>query len=291
MISIFAIIAKMVKGPEKIEGYGNRKNFDLLTIVTKRGETGVNPQGGYVTSWKVKNPHTHLYQDVLYQGNWIDRNGIPPLFPNFGKGGEVAPFHGVGMDKTSIWKIEELSRSKATIKLTPANLSEENRSAYPYDFETDITTEIEQDGSLVYAMKVKNNGSEAMPISPGIHPYWPVEHDKKAEVTTTDIPGFDASVVDWANDPPDTAYPFDGKAEIQLPDKKITIEDISPRGRVIKMLKVWSQVPSEQNLDFNFICFEPITGDNFAIEEDPITVPPNGEWEMRLKFSVEFNTE
>jgi len=64
-------------------GSPDQQSFDRQIIESKNACIGVNPDGAYVSSWKVKNPQGQLV-DVLYQGKTLRRTGVPLLFPNFG---------------------------------------------------------------------------------------------------------------------------------------------------------------------------------------------------------------
>lgn len=268
-----------------------RPNLDTVTIITATSELGVNPDGGHVSRWRVLNPLTGKLQDILYRGKWPNRNGIPPVFPYFGPGKNKGdPDHGVGM--YSMWHMEEPMDGKISMKLTQEDLTEEMRSACPYDFETTVAVQTseptdEEHGSLLYDMTIINNGSDPMHTSPALHNFWDVPHERKKDIHTKGVGDFDASKFDWIKDCPDTPYEFKNRADIEFADKTIIIEDISPRGPVITNLQVWAD-EFNPNYDHNYVCFEPITRDKSQTHRNPIIIQPGGKWEMRLKFSVKF---
>lgn len=260
----------------------DRRVYDKVVIKSANAEVGVNDEGGYITSWKVKNPQSGALEDVLYVGSEIKRTGIPTLFPNYGEGGQI-PTHGFG--RNSQWRLEQDGTNKVVMKLSNGDISEEARAVYPHQFGAAIAVEVGEDGSLNYSLDVENRGEGNLPITPGLHPYWAIPQEDKRKISTQGIEGFNASEVDWDANPPDTVYDFNGKAVVILPEKQITIEDITPTGPVVKSIVAWSQTPEKP--DYNFVCFEPITGGDNAINSDPILIPPKGNWNMSLKFTAQ----
>lgn len=260
--------------------------FDKFLIRNAKSKIGINPDGGYVSSWEVKNPSTGRFEKVLYQGKTQKRSGIPILFPYFGKA-EGKRNHGFGRDEK--WDIENLEDAKAAICLKAGDISQDARSEYPYQFSARIIIEAVGTG-LIYSLEIKNCGSEPMPVSPGLHPYWAVAHDLKKKVTIKGLEEFNASQTDWDQNPPDNIYPFKGEVVLVLPDKSISIDDITGNEEpVIKHIVVWSQSLSED--DYDFICVEPVTGTHKALVKDPILIKPDEEWRMKLRFSVFFGNQ
>lgn len=260
----------------------DQKVFDKIVIESPNARIGVNPEGGYVTSWQVRNPNGN-FEDVLYVGSEIKRTGIPILFPNYNESGGEVPTHGFG--RSSLWIVEqELGSNKVVMKLTHEAISDEARAVYPYKFAITITVEATEDGSLLYSLKVKNLDDKALPITPGLHPYWAIPHEEKTLVQTEGIPGFAAASFDWDTNPPDNEYDFNRRAIIRMFKRTITIEDITSGDPVIEKIVVWSQTP--QKPDCNFVCFEPVTRGDKALTNNPIVVPAGGEWDMNLKFSL-----
>lgn len=264
----------------------DRRVFDKLQIRSKTAKVGVNPEGGYITSWQVQNP-SGGFEDVLYVGSSIKRTGIPTLFPYYGEGGDKGDSHGFG--RNSMWTIdtEKSTGKQVVMKLSSEQISPEAKKKYPYPFDAEIIIEAGEDGSLVYNLHVANKGQENLPLSPGLHPYWVVSHKDKSEITINGMEGFDAKKTDWEQNPPDNAFLYRGKTTISFPGKDISIEDITENGPVVKYLVVWSQTPQKD--DFNFVCVEPVCGNDNDINKNPILVKPNESWNMRLRFSATFD--
>lgn len=259
----------------------DQKIFDKVFVESTNAQIGINPEGGYVTSWKVRNPHSGEFEDALYVGSEIKRTGIPILFPNYNESGGNVPTHGFG--RASSWDVVQTPGSgKVVMRLGSDSISEEAKAVYPYKFETAIEIEAAEDGSLLYTLKVKNLGEETMPIAPGLHPYFPMIQEEKPNIETEGISEFDAASFDWDKNPPDNEYNFSRRAVIKGPQRTIVIEDITPIPVVRKMV-VWSQTP--QKPDYNFVCFEPVTRGDNALTDNPINVAPTTEWTMNLRFS------
>lgn len=249
-----------------------------ITLSHQQSQATLTSTGGYITSWQIDHPTHHQLVDVLYRGSKISRTGIPTLFPNYGEG---YMYHGFWIK--SQCSLQQPAENIAVLSLDETVISEEAKQWYPYRFCVDVTIELETAASLVYTMRVKNNeAQQSLPIVPGVHPYWAVPHREKKKITTTGIPEFDAATCDWDQNPPDTVYDFQSAVRIVTLDRTIAIQDISPQP-VIRHLVVWSQPVSLPDTDF--VCFEPITGGDNAITQQPILVDPGQTWVMKLRFS------
>jgi galactose mutarotase-like enzyme len=244
-------------------------------------EIEVDPNGGYLKRWQIKDRPVNQPVDILYQGTELKRTGIPLLFPNWGDSGTKLRKHGFGRD--SRWSTTLLKgKNRIVMTLDSKDLPKPIRQEYDYDFKTEVSFSLKKN-QLLYCLSVENTGLKNMPISPGLHPYWAINHKDKTKVKTT-IPGFSPNDFDWDNSPPDNTYLFPGKTEISFPEIKITIEDITPQP-VVKYMVVWSQPINKP--DFNFICFEPICGPAGSISQKNIVVKPLEKWRMKLKFEVD----
>jgi len=254
--------------------------YDSLVLANEKAKVGIQPEGGYVTSWQTIDDNG-VWKDILYVGSSIKRSGIPILFPYFGKA-EKWPQHGFGRNST--WRVVEQTETWVVMELKNADISEEVMAWYPYNFVTKIIVEVSEEGELLYSLQVENVGDQAMPISPGVHPYWKTDHTAKKNILIDGVEDFDASSFDWENVPPDNVYSFVGNAVVHLSAHDVVIEELSDES-VIKHVVIWSQTPV-RDPDFDFVCVEPTTGWNYAIDRTPILVAPNDQWEMKLRFSV-----
>ncbi|MDQ3099385.1 MAG: hypothetical protein M3Q44_06585 [bacterium] len=237
--------------------------YDTDFITNGASTVGINPEGGYVISWKVNG------ENILYMGSTIRRTGIPILFPYYGKA-RNREMHGFG--RNSLWRIVGKTVSSAVMELIHDQVIIQIKLALP------------DPQQLEYTLSVVNNSEEKYPISPGLHPYWSVAHQDKKKIAIAGIESLNAASIDWDNEPPDTAFPFKGRLIADLINKKIKIEEISDH-KVIKYIQIWSQTPV-RDPDFNFVCIEPICGLNYGIDNAPILIEKNSQWEMRVRFSV-----
>jgi D-hexose-6-phosphate mutarotase len=261
----------------------DRRVFDKLQIESERTKVGINPDGGYITSWQVKNPQGD-FENILDVAKTIRRTGIPTLFPYYGEGGDKGPNHGFG--RNSMWTIdaEKSTGNKVVMRLSSKQISPEAREKYPYPFAASITVEVEEDGSLIYNLHVENTGNEdlPLPLSPGLHPYFEIANNDKSKMSIDGIPEFNAAIVNWDKNPPDKLYDYAGKTTVHVPGRAITIEDISDKP-VIKYLNVWSEILGGS------VCVEPLCGKDNAINEDPILVTQGNAFDMRIRFSASFD--
>lgn len=258
--------------------------YEKFSIQSDVAVVGINPEGGYVSGWKVKNPGTEQYEDVLYQGSSQKRSGIPILFPQFSAAKDMRS-HGFGRD--SLWTVNSVEKDLARMVLRSDDLADDVIREYPYPFEAVIEVNIAEERALAYTFTVKNKGTSDMPISPGIHPYWKLPHEAKKDIQIEGVHGFNAAGFDWDKAPPDNPYDYVGKTSVIFPDRKIVIEDISVP-KAIKHIVVWSQTPA--NEDYHFVCVEPICGYINALDTSPILVPPKSKWIMKVQFSVQFTS-
>ncbi len=255
--------------------YPDGTKFDEILIASGNASVTIDPAGAYVTSWNVNG------KEILYIGSSKKRTGIPLLFPYFGTS-KKGRQHGFGRD--SLWKVENQSQAHVSLVLSDLYISDQAKKEFPHPFNVELSIEILSGSSFTYSLTVVNSSENPLPISPGLHPYWAINHSEKKSVKTNGIPGFDASVIDWENNPPDNDFTFEKRAEIITSDYKVVIEDISYTPSVRQMV-IWSQ--NSQKPDYNFICFEPVCGIRGGIDSAPIFVESNKSWTMKLKFSAE----
>lgn len=262
----------------------------------KNSKIGIDLNGGLLLSWKIKG------EEIFYQGSSIRRSGVPILFPFanpleggiFNVSGLPIGQHGFGRD--SLWKLKEISESSIAINLTDQDISPEMQAAYPFEFEVTIKVEINIEDKLKYTMEIINSGDKTLPIAPGLHPYFPIQHKLKRDlvilsptvassnavlsVVEEDVL-FNGKDVDW--DQPSNGFfnNFDKQATIIFPDKQIKITELGEKPE-FQNLVIWSQ--NLQEKDHNFICVEPFTRGTNAVNDNPILVQPGQAWVTTLEF-------
>lgn len=256
-----------------------QNTFSTFELKTPTSRLGISDQGGYVTDWKVKNTSGE-WVDILYVGTELKRTGIPILFPYYGPSESGMGQHGFGRNLK--WKVVSSSETTATLELTDQDLSSETKKLYPYQFKTQIILKL-YESSFEYTLTVENNGVTPLPIAPGLHPYWAIDHAKKPEVTLENYPEVDLAKIDWDITPPDIEYLFKNPVTINFPNKNITIEDLSDK---ITKLVVWSQPLNAP--DHDFICFEPVTLARGSYDVKPILVKKGISFNQQLLFKASF---
>jgi galactose mutarotase-like enzyme len=309
---------------------------NLIHTSYKNSRVSLNLQGGALLSW-VNNG-----REVFYQGSTLNRSGVPILFPFanplengiFNKSGLPIGQHGFA--RNSLWRqvlpnnevtafspknsinntknlntsliknLSEEEKPPATLHLILNNedISAEMQLAYPFKFVAEIEIDIKETDCLVYTLKVTNIGAENLPISPGLHPYFPINHTDKSKLqiwaenfdSKSEIKGltnnnikpeaniiFNGKDVDW-NLPSNGIFnKFNKTATAIFTDKTIRITETSLKPD-IQNLVVWSQTSDQ--VDYNFVCLEQFTRETNAINTNPILVKPQHTWTMQVKFEV-----
>ncbi len=255
--------------------------MDTFDLISLRGKISGVTYGCHIGTWSIKSSETTEFVELLYQGSTQNRTGIPLLFPQFGFA-EGMKKHGFARDLE--WHIIEKSSNSVSLRLTQEDISQDDQDQYPYKFSTVVNIILEENGDLLYTLRVLNTDQRSLPIAPGLHPYWSVPQNIKKLVSIDGISGFEANNIDWDSAPPDTPFPYTKKITIKMPDRAISIEDCTPGNQVVSDIVIWSQPVSSS--DYNYICVEPVCGYNNALTTHPILVKPETEWIMKLRFTA-----
>jgi galactose mutarotase-like enzyme len=261
--------------------------MESTALQTQNQQLSLTATGGQVLTWKVLNPKTNTWQDILYNKGNPKRAGIPILFPFanplkdniFKLSGKEIGQHGFGRNSEWLLDVEE---STATLILSSKTLDQVWKEAYPFDFEAKIIVDISTPNQLKYTLQVKNLDPEKpLPISPGIHPYFSLLNEQKKLIKSNLIPDIQ-SVINWDKPSNGNFWNFPSKASFDLKNFKLDIynDKLNPA----KNLVIWSQ--TEDEVDHDFVCLEPFCKDTNAINDDPIWV--SGEWQATWRFVVEF---
>lgn len=261
--------------------------MENATLNTKDQQLSITPNGGQILAWKVLNPKTNTWQDILYNKGNPKRAGIPILFPFanplkdniFKLSGKEMPQHGFGRNSQWLLTVEE---STTTLTLSSKNLDQIWKEAYPFEFEAKIVVDISTPNQLKYTLQVKNLDPEKpFPIAPGIHPYFSLLHEQKKLLKSNLIPDIQ-SVVDWDKPSSGNFWNFPNKASFDLENFKLNI--YNDEHNPAKNLVIWSQ--TEDQPDHGFVCLEPFCKDTNAINDNPIWV--KNIWQATWKFVIEF---
>jgi galactose mutarotase-like enzyme len=231
------------------------QTFEEISILSGTTQAKIAPaRGGLVTLFSVNDTEI-LYLD---RGTFSDitqnvRGGIPLLFPNAGplKGGLYnLPHHGFA--RRMPWKITGQKQNSITLQLLS---NEETRRIYPFNFEMELTVKA-AGNELIHSLNVKNTGDKPMPTAYGIHPYFVIQQEEKQNLVTN-IGGFNPAEINWM-DEFDKPFANSGSILLQMPGKKITIKSAPD---IFQFVRIWHLAGR------NFICIEPWTRDNFALDD------------------------
>jgi galactose mutarotase-like enzyme len=256
-------------------------------------------RGGMVTRFIVGDTNVlYLDGDTLRDATKNVRGGIPVLFPIAGRladdkyqvDGASYTMKQHGFARNMPWSIvDQATDGGARLGLALA-ANAITRAQYPFDFRLALTYVL-VGGRLTVQTRVSNLGDRAMPISPGLHPYFQLADRNKraarvvtdattawdnragARVTLRDLIDLSADVVDlhlldhWPRTVRLTR-PEDRDVELAL-------------GVPDRVLVVWT----ERGRDF--VCVEPWTARANAFNEGSATlVPPGGTHETSFTIAV-----
>jgi galactose mutarotase-like enzyme len=221
------------------------------------GSTGAKiapARGGLVTSFSV-NDREILFLDRATFDDFTQnvRGGIPLLFPNAGPlQGPLFPLPRHGFARNTVWNITEQNQNSITLQLKS---SENTRTIYPFDFILELNVAV-SGNQLTHNMTVTNMGNTPMPTAYGIHPYFKIPQAEKW-LMVANIAGFHAGEIDWTAEF-DKSFPNPGLIQVRMPGRNLTIENDSA---LFRFVRIWHLTGKD------FICIEPWTRDNFALDD------------------------
>jgi galactose mutarotase-like enzyme len=251
----------------------------LEEIIISSGEakTKIAPaRGGIVTSFTVQDKEIlYLDRETFIDINKNVRGGIPLLFPNAGplKSGIFnLPQHGFA--RRMPWNVVGQKTNSLTLRLL-ANAA--TREMYPFDFNLTLHVEVQRN-RLTQIMTVKNMGTKPMPTAYGTHPYFAIPQADKSRLITN-ITGFYPDAINWWDDF-DQSFINPGMLKVKMPGQTIVIESDPD---IFRFARIWHQ-PGK-----NFICFEPWTRDNFALDdpEQSLWIKPDESVNLSTAMAVE----
>ena len=209
------------------------------------------------------------------------RGGIPLLFPFAGKladetfalTGTKMKQHGFGRNRA--WSVTE--RDATSVRMTLA-ADAETRAQWPYAFTAHHTVMLVPRGLQLELTIVA--AEQALPISPGWHPYFAIAAADKGAVRG-DVAGVTA---DRLGDDREFDFgvpaPLEGRARFTLPGLGTLRIDASPE---LRHLQFWSQ-PGKP-----FICIEPFFGPAGTVNTERRGWVPVGQartsW-MRIRLAA-----
>jgi galactose mutarotase-like enzyme len=256
-------------------------------------------RGGMVTRFIVGDTNVlYLDADTLRDQTKNVRGGIPVLFPIAGRladdkyqtGGATFTMKQHGFARNMPWAIVDQATdggARLGLALTPTAVT---RAQYPFDFRLALTYVL-ADGRLTVQTRVSNLGGEAMPISPGLHPYFQLaDRNKRAARVLTDATlAWDnrtgtrvtlRDFIDLAADVVDLHLLDHWPRTVRLTRPEDRDVELS-LGVPDRVLVVWT----ERGRDF--VCVEPWTARANALNSGEATlVPPGGTHETTFTIGV-----
>lgn len=284
-----------LKQEEKYQTY-------ILSDEDQQTRLEIVPQrGGVVTSWRIQG------QEIFYM-DWERfqdpeksvRGGIPILFPICGnlpddryvqEGKEYSlKRHGFARDLP--WEVTARETEKDAALTIVLKSNEETRSVYPFDFEVTFTYRL-KGNTLTLDQTYRNNSSQPMPFSTGLHPYfWVGEKDQ----IKLDIPA--SQYKDNVNQ---EICSYEGKFDLSQPEIDAQLRPLSrqettlglpQRGFDIKLTfsPEYSTVVFWTLQDKDFACLEPWTAPRNALNtgEDLLVIPPWETKELQVVFAINY---
>ena len=218
----------------------------------------VPERGGLITQFSAGGDQVfYLDRETLAHPAKNVRGGVPILFPCAGKlEGGPYPLRQHGFAREMAFAVVRARRDRLVMELAS---TAETRAMFPFDFVLGLTVTLEE-RSLELGISVTNTGAVPMPVHFGLHPYFRVPVDAKAQASVQSEAkrAFDNTrgvVVDYVA--PDFSQ---GETDLHLldhPGHEATLRapGLDPRriewDAFMPVLVLWTQPAKD------FICVEP----------------------------------
>ena len=255
----------------------------------KQNEVSFSPErGGIITSLKLKDKEI-LYLDMdTFNDNLKNvKGGVPILFPNAGPLTEGPyPLEQHGFARDANWTTIESAPNEF---ITELKSDESTKEIFPFNFKTQTKTVLEEDGSAsIYRETTNLETDKDMPLSEGLHPYFPVPENEKKNIKF-DFPGGDvveSEIEKWTSGTPIKAIKIDNPKvsnpevdlNVTIPGLGTLVFDFSPE---YKRIWVWSQEGKD------FICIEPVMRDAGGLVSDPEFIKPQETFSSKVNIRLE----
>ncbi len=269
---------------------GPIKKPKIETVESAFGSVSYSPErGGIITSLKFKGIEVLYMDEKTFEDKSVNvKGGIPILFPNAGpipdelKGESLGGLaqHGFARD-SSKWTSEKISNGFVEELVADA----ETKKVFPDDFKLSISGTFENDGSFTIMQSVQNTGTEEMPLSMGLHPYFAVPSSEKPNIKFI-FPGSELvtdNIGTWANG---KAVTMDNP---QFLDESTKIKFIVPSigTFTLDMPKEYHKLWVWSLTDKDFICVEPIMRSEGGIIKDPEKIPPGETFSLKFNINLD----
>ena len=268
---------------------GSRESLTLTPQKIEWGRSSVEflPQrGGIITDVELaKKRILYMQPSTLIDPTKNVRGGIPILFPNSGPAHDPQfpnlKQHGFARDSARWTYIKSPDGRSFTESLTS---NEATEKIFPYRFLLELDCKLDED-KVTFIQRVQNQGSTDMPLSMGLHPYFPVAPAEKGNIKFNFAGGeeIEKRKEEWMNDKMiaiDNPKEFAPNADmpVKIPGLGTLVLEASEE---YEKIGVWSK-PDEP-----YVCVEPMLRAHGGISEDPQIVAPNQIYEAEFSIKLE----
>ena len=235
---------------------------------------------------------------LFYAENDIAHSGIPLCFPSFGplenhqflwqgKAYEIKQ-HGFARDND----FELLYHDKTRLRVVLRS-SRNTQERFPFDFEFEVTYSLMND-ELLMDYEFRNFSKEALPLAPGIHPYFAVDdfneivfssNAKSANDNLRNYALVNMNEADCLESVADQSYRIHGAPDLHVLGHTQSSNLLSLGSQKIEMnfdpqrfkrYTIW-----RKNADVSYVCFEPANEKN-ALNINPQMVAPGESWQTQV---------
>lgn len=267
--------------------YSDAPGGEVLWVVPERG--------GLVTAWRTRG-RDWLYFDAerFADPSRSVRGGIPVLFPICGglpgdavrlpQGLVQLAQHGFARDRP--WQLAGSADGQGVSLSLEQDAT--TLAAYPFRFRLQLDYRLAP-GQLEITVQVENRGTEPMPFSFGLHPYWAVSSLDGVRLEGLPQQGFDHLTMAEAPAAAALAQLEQGVDLLVWPSGPVSLVDGATGARVIlepcapwDLAVIWSDPPRPM------LCLEPWTGPRQALISGDrlLQVPPAGSLSLQCRYTV-----
>lgn len=264
-----------------------RSRFEIRTFEGPSGSAvSVSPErGGIITSIRLSGKEILFMNPETFRDPSKNvRGGIPILFPFSGPATDGIRKRFPGLDRqhgfarnADRWSLEELPEGgfRETFES-----DDETKRMFPFEFRLSVEVRFGADGAVTIVESVTNDGTEPMPVSPGLHPYFRVDHGRRADIAF-DFEGGDRVKGEygiWTNSGT-TVIDNPGTLRVRMPGRGTIAMEVSPEYRKIL---VWSAGP-----DADYLCIEPVLRGDGGLVDEPRMIAPGESFSIPVTYRLE----
>ncbi|KAG8630923.1 hypothetical protein KVT40_000063 [Elsinoe batatas] len=192
--------APLTPGPSGPQPIVDAEGDKVVARLPSGESVEIKLYGATITSWKNDNGSENLWvsEGAVLDGSKAIRGGVPVVFPVFGpppKNHATSSLPQHGFARISTWDYLGKSSSESApvskgsdsavrldFGLSPNNLSEEMKKAWPYEFNLVYSVTLGKEG-LHTALEVRNTGTENWEFQFLTHTYFKIPDISKVTVT------------------------------------------------------------------------------------------------------------